>query len=87
MTAADGPQWGVVIEGTIELTIGRETKIYKTGDAYFIPDGVVYSARWKPGLKTIDFFSDKDRYQTKAKPKEGAHAGAPLHRRSVKRYG
>ena len=33
-------QWGFVVEGEMELTIGEETKIYRKGDSYFIPEGV-----------------------------------------------
>ncbi|MBU1707930.1 cupin domain-containing protein, partial [bacterium] len=31
-----GEQWGVVIDGKIELTIGLQTQIYRRGDTYFI---------------------------------------------------
>lgn len=61
---AHGFQWGVVIQGEIELTIGDETRTYRAGEAYYIPEGVPHSGHWEAGLKTIDFFDDPDRYQT-----------------------
>lgn len=36
---AHGDQWGVVINGKIELTIGDQTRMYSRGDTYFIPAG------------------------------------------------
>ena len=32
-------QWGTVVEGEIELTIGGETRTYRPGDSYSIPSG------------------------------------------------
>jgi len=58
-------QWGTVIEGQIELTIGGETRTYRPGDSYFIPAGVVHSARIPAGAKVIDFFEEPHRYQLK----------------------
>jgi quercetin dioxygenase-like cupin family protein len=34
-----GAQWGIVIEGEMELTIDGQTNTYCKGDSYFIPDG------------------------------------------------
>ncbi len=60
-----GEQWGIVIEGEMELTIGGKTKTYKKGDSYFIPDKVVHSATFKCRTRVMDFFNDKDRYKIK----------------------
>ncbi|MBC8496393.1 MAG: cupin domain-containing protein [Anaerolineales bacterium] len=57
-----GDQWGVVIDGKIELTIGTRTRTYSRGDTYFIPDGTVHRARIHPGFRAIDYFADRDRY-------------------------
>ena len=62
---AHGAQWGIVIEGEMELTIGGNTKTYKKGDSYYIPDGVVHSAVFKSRTLALDFFADKDRYKAK----------------------
>ena len=61
-----GAQWGIVIEGRCEVTIGGETRIYETGDAYFIPDGVVHSSAWIGQFKAIDVFDQPDRYKPKS---------------------
>ena len=63
---AHGAQWGVVVEGEMVLTIGRETRTYRRGDSYFIPAGVVHSALFKSRVLVVDFFADADRYQPKA---------------------
>lgn len=59
---AHGAQWGTVIEGQIELTIGDETAIRRPGDSYSIPAGVMHSARITAGTRVIDVFEEADRY-------------------------
>lgn len=61
-----GAQWGTVIEGQIELTIGRETKTYTPGDSYDIPAGIEHGARIKAGTRVIDVFEEADRYPIKS---------------------
>ena len=60
-------QWGVVIAGKMELTMGERTKVYRPGDAYVIPAGTVHKARIYPGFRTIDFFTDPKRYQIRSR--------------------
>jgi quercetin dioxygenase-like cupin family protein len=60
-----GPQWGVLVEGEMSLTIGDRTERLKPGDSYFIPDGVTHSAIFHRFCRVIDIFADKDRYQPK----------------------
>lgn len=57
-------QWGFVVNGTIELTIGGKTRTYKKGDSYYIPAGTLHGGVLHPGFKAVDFFSDRDRYKT-----------------------
>ena len=59
-----GAQYGFVIEGEMLLTIGDETKLYKRGDSYFIPAGVVHSAEFKTFCRVMDFFGEQKRYET-----------------------
>lgn len=61
-----GAQWGTVVEGEIELTIGGEMKLYRPGDSYSIPAGVEHGARIKAGTRVIDVFEEPDRYPIKA---------------------
>ena len=60
-----GAQWGTVVEGQIEFTIGGATKIYKAGDSYSIPAGVEHGALIKSGTRVIDVFEEADRYAIK----------------------
>ena len=58
-------QWGTVIAGEIEFTIGGKTKTYGPGDSYSIPSGVVHGANIKAGSVVIDVFEEPDRYPIK----------------------
>lgn len=62
----DTPQWGIVVEGKMELTINDGTKIYEKGDEYLIPTHVKHSAKFLKRCRVIDFFGEKTRYKTKA---------------------
>ena len=59
---AHGPQWGVVLEGSMELTIDGQTRTYRRGDTYYVPDGIPHVAVIHAGYKGIDVFSDPERY-------------------------
>jgi len=59
------PQWGVVVEGEMELTIDGETKVYREDDEYYIPVRANNSARFRSRCRTIDLFCEKDRYKPK----------------------
>lgn len=58
-------QWGAVLDGQTELTIGGEKQVLTKGDTYYVPKGVTHSAKIKKGYKDITFFNQKDRYKTK----------------------
>ena len=59
-----GEQWGVVVEGEMELTIGGEKHSLGPGDSYHIPAGTVHSAKLLSHLRVIDVFADPDRYKS-----------------------
>lgn len=65
-----GAQWGVVIKGEIELTIDGKEKIYKKGDSYFIPVGIIHSAKIKAGYSDVTFFAEVSRYKKKKVSKQ-----------------
>jgi quercetin dioxygenase-like cupin family protein len=69
---AHGAQWGVVLEGSLEFTIGGETRVYQKGDTYFVPAGVPHEAVIHPGYVGIDVFADANRYRAKEPPPERA---------------
>jgi quercetin dioxygenase-like cupin family protein len=56
-------QWGVVLRGRIELTIDGVHHVFEKGDHYFIPAGVVHSAKIYAGYADVTFFNQPDRYQ------------------------
>ena len=58
-------QWGVVLGGTMELTISGEKKILKKGDTYFIGKEIKHSAIIKKGYSDLTLFNQADRYKTK----------------------
>ncbi|MCK4655311.1 MAG: cupin domain-containing protein [Candidatus Cloacimonetes bacterium] len=58
-------QWGIMVDGEMELTIGGQSKIYRKGDSYFIPAGVVHSANFLTKVMVIDVFDAPARYKTK----------------------
>lgn len=57
-------QFGIVIDGEMELTIGNETKRYSKGDSYYIPDGVIHHAKPLTFVRAMDFFADSNRYES-----------------------
>ena len=58
-------QWGVVLDGEIELTIAGKPGMLKKGDTYFIDKEVKHSAKIKAGYKDLTLFDQADRYKTK----------------------
>ena len=60
-----GNQWGIVVAGEMELTIGGETATFRQGDSYYIPAGTTHGATLRAGFRALDFFEDKDRYNVK----------------------
>jgi len=61
------PQWGIVVEGIMELTINKKTGLYKKGDEYYIPAKVKHSAKFSARCRVIDFFGEKLRYKPKVR--------------------
>lgn len=55
-------QWGTLLAGEIEMTIGGETVVKKPGDTWDIPEHVEHSALIKAGTRAIDVFEEADRY-------------------------
>ena len=60
-----GAQWGIVLEGAIDLTVDGVLHTYGRGDTYFIPAGVEHSAAVRAGYADVTFFEDRDRYKPK----------------------
>jgi quercetin dioxygenase-like cupin family protein len=58
-------QWGIVLEGRMELTIKGERKILQKGDSYFIDKNEKHSAQIKAGYTDLTLFNQADRYKIK----------------------
>ena len=59
-------QFGFVLEGELALTISGETRTYRKGDSYFIPEGAIHSARFPTHINVVDIFDSSDRYKVRA---------------------
>lgn len=60
-------QWGIVLEGRIDLTIDGVKNIFVKGDRYFIPKDIKHSAKIYEGCALMEFFNQGDRYNEKNK--------------------
>jgi quercetin dioxygenase-like cupin family protein len=58
-------QWGIVLEGKINLTVDGIKHTYSKGDRYFIPSGKKHSAKIYAGYADITFFNEESRYRAK----------------------
>lgn len=58
-------QWGIVLEGKIDLIVDGLKHTYIKGDRYFIPKGVKHSGKIFAGYADMTYFNQKDRYKTK----------------------
>ena len=59
------PQWGMVIEGEMELTVDSKPQRFKKGDEYLVPAGKAHSAKFFQKTRVMDYFSEKNRYKPK----------------------
>ncbi|HUK84697.1 MAG TPA: cupin domain-containing protein [Candidatus Acidoferrum sp.] len=59
------PQWGIVIEGKMELKIDGKPRICQKGDEYLIPILTKHCAKFLKPTRVMDFFSEKARYNPK----------------------
>jgi quercetin dioxygenase-like cupin family protein len=62
----DYAQWGLMMEGKMELTINDETRICEKGDEYVIPAQAKHYAKFLTKSRVMDLFSEKNRYKTKS---------------------
>lgn len=60
-------QFGVVLEGKIDLIIDGTECSFSRGDRYFIPEGTKHSGKIYAGYADISFFDEPGRYKTRKK--------------------
>ena len=58
-------QWGMVIDGEMDLIIDGKSMICTKGTEYLIPAGAKHYARFNKKTRVVDFFSEKSRYRQK----------------------
>ncbi|MEL7657109.1 MAG: cupin domain-containing protein [Bacillota bacterium] len=58
-------QWGIVLEGKIEMTIDGIKNIYQKGDRYYIPKNVKHSGKIYAGYADMTYFNERERYHQK----------------------
>lgn len=58
-------QFGIVLEGRIDLVIDGEKRTYTKGDRYYISEGIKHSGKIYGGYADITFFNEPDRYSIK----------------------
>ena len=59
------PQWGMVIEGEMELTIDGKMRTCRKGDEYLISAKAKHYVKFPSRSRVIDLFSEKARYKSK----------------------
>jgi quercetin dioxygenase-like cupin family protein len=60
------PQWGIVVDGKMELDIDGEQWVCEKGTEYLIPAGAKHFARFLSQTRVMDYFSEKRRYKPQA---------------------
>lgn len=60
-------QWGIVLEGRIDLIIDGKKSTFVKGDRYFIPKDIEHSGKIYAGYADMTFFNQSDRYKEKHK--------------------
>ncbi len=58
-------QWGMVVQGKMNLSIAGKIRLYEKGDDYLVPAGAKHRATFLTKCRVIDFFSEKTRYKAK----------------------
>ena len=58
-------QYGIVLEGKIDLVIDGVNHTFIKGDRFVIPEGVVHSAKIHAGYADVSFFDEANRYKAK----------------------
>ena len=61
----DYPQWGMLIQGGMKLTVDGKTKTIRKGDEYLIPAHAKHSVTFLAKTRVMDLFIEKTRYKPK----------------------
>ncbi|MHB0870162.1 MAG: cupin domain-containing protein [Chloroflexota bacterium] len=58
-----GDQWGVVLEGRVDLFVAGQKQVCYAGDSYFIPADIPHGMKIYPGTRSVDYFADRERHK------------------------
>jgi len=58
-------QWGMVVDGKMEMTIAGNARVFSKGDEYLVPAEALHSAKFIEKTRLVDLFSEKSRYKPK----------------------
>lgn len=58
-THTHGDEWGIVVEGEIEMTIDGRVEVHVAGSTHQIPANVPHSFRFRPGTCSIHCFPER----------------------------
>ena len=59
-------EWGIVVQGSCDLTVGGETVHYAAGQEFYVPGGIPHVSVMSDHYRAIDFFGTSNWIQTKA---------------------
>ena len=59
-------EWGIVVCGSCELTIGNETRTYFAGQEFYIPPEAPHKSQMSDNYRAVDFFNAPGWIKTKA---------------------
>jgi len=52
-------EWGIVVEGEIEMTLGDRVERHGAGSTHLIPKGLPHSFRFAPGTSSVHYFVER----------------------------
>ncbi len=52
-------EWGIVVEGEIEMTVGERTERHGPGATHLLPAGQPHSFRFAPGTCSVHYFPER----------------------------
>lgn len=52
-------KWGIVVDGSMELTVAGSTEVIRAGGSYFVPAGTAHGARVEGGTRIIEIFAEQ----------------------------
>ncbi|MFZ1024240.1 MAG: cupin domain-containing protein [Thermoplasmata archaeon] len=52
-------EWGFVVEGSIEMTLGDRVEEHAAGSTHWIPAQLPHSFRFRPGTSSVHYFVER----------------------------